>query len=99
MEKGKSVPNAGINLVLRQLFNSRKLSIKDFSKVLNRSEVITHRYLNNPYLMTLKQLLLLAGYCGIPFIELMALIHYNKGKRDKDVSKTLEDLSRKYGSE
>lgn len=96
MVKGHQVPNAGINLVLRQVFNRRKLSIKDFAKVLKRSEVITHRYLNNPYSMTVEQLLLLSGYCGMPLLELVALIHYNRPKVDKEISDTLASLVEKY---
>ena len=81
------VNNKGVNKVIRSILNANNCSVLGFSKVLGSSERVTHKYLNNPYTMTIGQLYSLAGYTNTPIIELVAKLHYNRSKlsvQDKD---------------
>ena len=99
MVKNTRVKNKGINIILRQLINSKGLSIYGFSKVLNRSEVFTHSLLNNPYKMTFKQLIMLSGYTDTPVVEIVAKIHYNRFELSKEDKENLSSIMARVSSE
>jgi|ERR1019366_727585 transcriptional regulator with XRE-family HTH domain len=52
----------------------------DIAKLLNVSNTTIHKYLNNPFNLSLQQLYTLSGYLNTPFIELVAAIHLNRAK-------------------
>ena len=62
------------------------------AKLLNVSNATIHKYLNNPYTMSLQQLILLCGLFGCSIEELVYLISKNKAKLNKEGFWYLEDI-------
>ena len=88
--------NKGINKTLRKVLNSHNLTLLDISKVFGCSNVMIHHYMNNPYRMTLLQLVVLSGLLNMPLYELVALIFYNTPKLDKEQTDTLSSIITKH---
>ncbi len=66
----------------------------EVAKLLDVSGATLHKYLNNPYHMTLKQLMLLCGLFVCPIEELVYLTAKNKSKADKKAAWYLDDVIR-----
>jgi len=62
------------------------------AKLLNVTNATLHKYLNNPYNMSLRQLILLSGLFGCSIEELVYLVSKNKAKLNKEGFWYLEDI-------
>jgi len=93
------VNNKGVNKVIRSILNANNCSVLGFSKVLGSSERVTHKYLNNPYTMTIGQLYCLAGYTNTPFVDLCAKIHYNRFELSKEDKENLSSIMARVSQE
>ena len=66
----------------------------EVAKLLDVSNATLHKYLNNPYHMTLKQLISLCGLFECSIHELVYLVSKNKAKADNKAKWYLNDVVR-----
>ena len=99
MLKGIKLENTKINPVLRYQLNRHKFTTKEICKLFNLCKPTTLKLLYNPYNMTINQLLLLSGRLGLPYIELVYMLHLNKPKLSVSDKATLLDIVNKVEKE
>ncbi len=66
----------------------------EIAKLLDVSNATLHKYLNNPYHMSLQQLMLLCSKFECSIHELVYLVSKNKAKADNKASWYLNDVIR-----
>ncbi len=84
--------NNSFNPAIRYLMNRRKVTVLDISKLLNRSAKHTYIYLNNPNLLTIQQVYILASYFEVSVLELFYLLTNKQKKLTNKDTETLQDL-------
>ena len=68
------------NKAIMYYIKQKKCTKTDIAKLLNVSNTTIHKYLNNPFKLTLSQLHTLSSFLNIPILELVYLINANKSK-------------------
>ena len=71
------------NKAIMYYIKQKKCTKTDIAKLLNISNTTLHKYLNNPYNMSLKQLMSLCGLFVCPIEELVYLLIMNKANVNK----------------
>ena len=84
---------------IKRLLNDKQLTIIGLSRCVGRSNVSVHKYLHNPYLMTLGQLISIAGYLSMPPAELFVILHLNRSLPDVEIKQMLSDITAKVERE
>lgn len=81
------------------MLNARNLTVIDIGKAIGRSKQHTFELLHNPYKLTFRQLLSIAGCLGVPDMELYALIRSNRAELVKEDKATLAGIVEKVERE
>ena len=95
MIKGQKRLYSESNKTFRHLMKVNNITPIDLAKVLGRSREHTFKYLNNWYLLTLMQLVTLAGVFNISALELTYLLTKKQKKLTTEDKKTLLDIVEK----
>ena len=95
MARSNNTNNSGICKPIRKLLNDKHLTVLGLSRCVGRSNVSLHKYLSNPFLMTIGQCIQVSGYLGISDVELYYLMRYNKKEASKTDKENLTSIIKK----
>jgi len=99
MTKGVRAYEGRTNKAIIHLFRKRKQTILDIMPILRCGKSKAYKIAENYRILTIGELLMLSGCLDIPFIELVAMLHLNTPKLNKEQREGLEDIIKRVEGE